>query len=273
MMGKLAVRNVNYWAETFGKGEPLVLLHGFTGSGETWGFLKNSLKKYQLVLIDIIGHGQTDSPENPERYRMEEAVEDLKEILLSLNIRKAHVLGYSMGGRLALSFAMRQPEFVKTLILESSSPGLKTEKERETRRLQDERLAQMILDEGIAAFVQHWENIPLFLTQKSLPPAVKDKIRKDRLKNNAIGLANSLKGMGTGVQPSWWGALKSFNIPTLLICGERDLKFCKIMKEMNQLIPCSELKIVPQVGHAVHVEQSKFFGKIIYEFLQHFSTY
>lgn len=45
MMGKLAVRNVNYWAETFGKGEPLVLLHGFTGSGETWGFLKNSLKK------------------------------------------------------------------------------------------------------------------------------------------------------------------------------------------------------------------------------------
>lgn len=254
-----------------GNGEPLLLLHGFTGSGGTWKDFKTILQKYKLIMIDIIGHGKTDSPEDPNRYRVEEAADDLKEILRKFDIHQAHFLGYSMGGRLALSFANIYPEYVKSLILESCSPGLKTEEERLARKERDEKLANMIIEKGIPSFVNYWENIPLFESQKSLPLTVKKRMRAERLQNQTLGLANSLRGMGTGVQPSWWNHLENLTVPVLLISGGKDEKFFWIMKEMNNLIPTSIYKVVPEAGHAVHVEQPEIFGKIVDEFLQHFS--
>ena len=137
-----------------------------------------------------------------------------------------------MGGRLALSYAMEYPHRVRKLILESSSPGLKTEEERKNRQIQDHKLAQFILDKGIESFVDYWENIPLFSTQKSLPEAKQQEIRKQRLQNSPTGLANSLKGMGSGAQPSWWDRLSEFEVETLLLTGSLDQKFCSIAEQM-----------------------------------------
>ena len=100
-----------------------------------------------------------------------------------MGIDKADILGYSMGGRLALSFAVLYPEFVRKLILESTSPGLESETERKNRRSQDEKLGKFILEQGIEKFVDYWENIPLFATQKGLPQAVQSAIREQRLTN------------------------------------------------------------------------------------------
>src|SRR5699024_12540594 len=92
-----------------------------------------------------------------------------------------------------LSFAMTFPEFVKSLVLESSSPGLQSAEERKQRQDRDEKLAQRILNEGVESFVQFWENIPLFDTQKSLPSAVRQEIQQERLSQQAQGLADSLR--------------------------------------------------------------------------------
>ncbi len=147
----------------------IVLLHGFTGSTGTWSEVIDLLKEnYHMVAIDLIGHGKTTAPLDPNRYSMEEQIADLEALFNELNIPEFTLLGYSMGGRIALSYTINFPERVTSLILESSTPGLKTEVERIERMNKDKLLAQKISSEGIRSFVEFWENIPLFHSQKKL---------------------------------------------------------------------------------------------------------
>lgn len=265
----IKVNGINYHVKTIGEGEPLLLLHGFTGSLQTWSpFINEWSQSFKLILVDIIGHGKTDHPEGVDRYSMEYVVQDLKEILHTLNINKVHLLGYSMGGRVALSFSILYPEYVLSLILESSSPGLELEKERLARIDSDNGLAERIERDGIHEFVDYWEKIPLFSSQEQrLSVERKQAIRQERLGNSSLGLANSLRGMGTGVQPSWWDRLGRFQKPVLLLAGEEDQKFCVIGQKMHKLFPNSKILIIKDAGHAIHVEQPEFFGKIVKYYL------
>ncbi|HWO98685.1 MAG TPA: 2-succinyl-6-hydroxy-2,4-cyclohexadiene-1-carboxylate synthase [Bacillus sp. (in: firmicutes)] len=265
---KYEINSISYEADIRGEGPPLLLLHGFTGSKETWApFYDKWEKTNQLISLDLIGHGETSSPYDIVKYRMESVVEDLCILLDELHIHQVHLLGYSMGGRLALSFAVMFPERVGKLILESASPGLKTEQERHLRKHQDEALAEEILAKGIPWFVHKWENITLFESQKSLPVHIQEKIREQRMKNNPIGLANSLRGMGTGVQPSWWERLSSLPMPVLFVTGEWDEKFVRIAEDMKKLVPKAVHERILDAGHAIHVEQREIFGKIVSGFL------
>ncbi len=260
------LNGINYFYQVTGDGEPVLALHGFTGDHTTWD--RSCLKKkFRIIAPDLIGHGKTDSPDTVARYEMKQAAKDLAALLDHLKIQKVNVLGYSMGGRLALSFAMYYPERVKKLILESSSPGLKTEAERNKRREQDRQLAEKILSNGIHEFVNYWEKLPLFSTQEKLPEEIRSSIRRQRLKNSPKGLANSLKGMGTGKQPSWWNRLHELNIPVLIICGELDQKFCRIAGEMAERLPDCKTVIIPGCGHTVHVEDPAAFDQAVEQFL------
>ncbi len=263
----MRIRGVYYHVELKSQGEPLVFLHGFTGSSTSWQHLVSEFPHHQLIFIDILGHGKSAHPGNSSRYKMEEIVEDIIAILNTLSIQKANLLGYSMGGRLALSIAASYPNRVNKLILESSSPGLKSVDERNKRMFHDQALAEEILQSGIRNFVDRWEKIPLFASQNVLSTEQKSRIRSQRLLNSEIGLANSLIGMGTGSQPSWWDILPELKFPVLLLCGELDEKFCEIAKSMHDLLPFSVLKQINQAGHAIHVELPRIFGKIVNEFL------
>ncbi|MCT1904563.1 2-succinyl-6-hydroxy-2,4-cyclohexadiene-1-carboxylate synthase [Oceanobacillus sojae] len=249
--------------EIIGKGEPVLLLHGFTGTKDTWRETCSYLTSYQCILVDLPGHGKTNS----KISSMEDCCSLLVDLLDKLGINKTHVIGYSMGGRTALSFALYYPDYVSSLILESSSPGLKEEAARFARREKDEKLAQRILDYGVENFVNMWQELPLFATQKRLPDAVQKQIRDERLSQAAEGLAMSLHAMGTGAQPSWWRELPKLSKPTLLIAGEADEKFVEINKMMQKEIPQAEFIICPKAGHAVHVEKSRNFGKMVNVFL------
>lgn len=265
---KINCRDVAYHVKIVGSGEPLLLLHGFTGNVDTWRLLTPMLcNHYQLIMVDIIGHGKTEVPNDIERYRIEQMANDLKSIFDKLLISKAHVLGYSMGGRLALTFANLFPQCVLSLLLESSSPGLETEDEQLARRKQDQTLAERIITDGMEHFVDRWENIALFESQKRLPLEQRVSIREQRLSNSPVGLANSLLGMGTGSQPSWWETLENMMVPVLLVTGELDVKFCKIAERMQQRLNNCEWITINDVGHAIHVEDGDKFGKIVIEFL------
>ncbi|MCY7824298.1 2-succinyl-6-hydroxy-2,4-cyclohexadiene-1-carboxylate synthase [Bacillus spizizenii] len=250
--------------------EAVVCLHGFTGSKQSWTFLDGMLPDFRLIKIDCLGHGETAAPLNGRRYNTNRQVSDLAEIFDQLKLHKVKLIGYSMGGRLAYSFAVAFPERVSALVLESTTPGLKTLEERRERIMRDRKLADFILRDGIKAFVQYWENIPLFSSQQQLTEDIRHRIRSGRLRNNKIGLANSLTGMGTGSQPSLWSRVEEITVPVLLICGEWDKKFCTINQEVHKKLPSSRIEIVPKAGHTVHVEQPRFFGKIVSEFLTSF---
>ncbi|PIE94383.1 2-succinyl-6-hydroxy-2,4-cyclohexadiene-1-carboxylate synthase [Bacillus fungorum] len=265
----VTLQGVSYEYEVVGSGEPLLLLHGFTGSMETWrSFVPSWSEQFQVILVDIVGHGKTESPEDVTHYDIRNAAVQMKELLEYLHIEKAHILGYSMGGRLAITMACLYPEYVRSLLLENCTAGLEREEDRKERREKDERIAHKIEREGIRSFVLMWENIPLFETQKSLAQNVQEAVRKERLANNPKGLANSLRGMGTGAQPSWWDELHNLKMPVLLMNGEYDKKFFRILKNIEKCISHAKFVKIDGAGHAIHVEQPEKFDTIVKGFLK-----
>jgi 2-succinyl-6-hydroxy-2,4-cyclohexadiene-1-carboxylate synthase len=254
--------------ELCGEGFPLLLLHGFTGDASTWfPFCSEWGSQSRLIMPDIIGHGKTESPGELSRYQIESAAHDVNGILDKMGVQQVDVLGYSMGGRLALTFAILFPDKVRKLILESASPGLATKSEREIRRMKDAELANFIIENGMEPFVDYWEGIPLFETMKRLPPAAKAAIRRQRLSHLPNGLAGSLIGMGTGSQPSWWESLDQLSCEVLLLTGELDQKFCTIAEKMSKVIKNAKWDVVKNSGHAIHVEEREKFGTIVSDFL------
>lgn len=259
------IRQLRYHYEQTGSGTPVLLLHGFTGRGRNWesvsGFrfqvpsAEFRVSSFEFVAVDLLGHGGTDAPADATRYKMESAAADLATLILDLTTPPIHLLGYSMGGRLALYLAWRYPHLFRSLVLESSSPGLATEAERQARRHSDEQLAQRIERDGIAPFVSYWEQIPLFASQAQLPETQRLALREQRRHNNPLGLANSLRGMGTGAQPSLWQQLPEIDLPVLLLAGELDRKFAAIAGQMVQQLPQAELVIIPEAGHTIHWER------------------
>jgi 2-succinyl-6-hydroxy-2,4-cyclohexadiene-1-carboxylate synthase len=263
-----------YCIDICGSGPPLLLLHGFTGSRHNWRpHLPAFAPHFQVISIDLLGHGQTavvspaERETTPSRYQMEQAAADLAAVIEQTTTPPIYLLGYSMGGRLALYFTHKYSNYVNKLILESASPGLKTAQERAERQQRDEALAGFIEREGITAFVNRWQQLPLWESQKQVETAVLQTLRLQRLQSNPTGLAYSLRGMGTGVQPSLWPHLAQITTPTLLLCGELDTKFVAINREMAGALPHTRLEVVPQAGHMVHLERPLDFQQHCRRFL------
>lgn len=265
----VSVRGIEMHALVAGAGPALLLLHGFTGSAETWRpFLPELAARWRVIVPDLIGHGRTAAPADAARYRMDECVADLLALLDWLGVGEFAVLGYSMGGRVALHLALAVPKRVRALILESASPGISDPAERAERARSDAALAELIEREGIVAFVERWESQPLFATQRSLPAEVRGRLRAERLGQRPVGLANSLRSMGTGTMEPVWDRLGELGMPTLVLAGELDAKYVAIARAMMERLPRAQVVIVPGSGHAVHLEQPAQFLKLITTFLR-----
>ncbi len=251
-----------------GSGSALMLLHGFTGSAATWAPLRAALgDRFATIAVDLAGHGASSAPADPARYALGRLAVDLKRVLDHLDVARAALLGYSMGGRAALRFALEHPDRVSALVLESSSPGIADPAERESRRAADAALADAIERDGVAAFVDRWEALPLWATQHALPMAVRDKLRAQRLANTPSGLANSLRGAGAGAEADVTERLATLDGPTLLIAGALDAKYIAFGRSMERVMPRARLSIVESAGHAVHLERPAEFTALVAEFL------
>lgn len=266
-MTEVCVRGVRYELDVTGDGPAVLLLHGFTGTRDTWRPHLGALRGFEAIAVDLLGHGGSDAPEDPARYGMEETVADLLAVLDALEVRRAAVVGYSMGGRVALRLALRAPDRCWALVLESASPGIADEAERAARIAADEALAELLEREGIAAFVAHWESLPLWASQARLPEEVRAHLRRQRLQQRPLGLANSLRGLGAGRDLPVFGRLGELPMPVLLVTGGLDTKYVNLAREMAARIPNVRWVNVPDVGHAVHLEAPAAFAEALRTFL------
>jgi 2-succinyl-6-hydroxy-2,4-cyclohexadiene-1-carboxylate synthase len=189
---------------------------------------------------------------------MDGAAEALLKILDNEGIRRADAVGYSMGGRLALHFALRHPDRVERLVLLSASPGLRTEEERMERRAQDEQRVDEIEDD-LESFLPRWYRMPLF---RSLDDATREALITERSQNNPAELRKSLEGMGTGAQPSHWEHLHQIRVPAWAIAGANDPKFVAIAQEMAD-VSLLDAIITPGVGHAIPAERPKVLAETL----------
>lgn len=231
----------------------LVALHGFTGCGSDFRLLKALLgSDRKLIAPDWPGHGTKSGLRNESEYSLESHMRVIDEATAGESVE---LLGYSMGGRLALHYALSRPERVVRLILIGSSPGLRTEAERLERRAGDAALADFIRSQGVAAFMRYWHGQTMFQTLQSLPDERLREVMAARGRNDPEGLSLSLLHVGTGALPSVWERLHELKMPVDLVTGTKDLKFTAIGREMVTLIPRARLGEVDDAGHAVHLER------------------
>ncbi|HLY48755.1 MAG TPA: 2-succinyl-6-hydroxy-2,4-cyclohexadiene-1-carboxylate synthase [Solirubrobacteraceae bacterium] len=226
---------------------PTVLfLHGFTHTGSSWEPVVAALgERYRAITPDLRGHGTASEL---EPVTLEAVLGDLDILLGSDEIT---LVGYSMGGRIALHAALAWPDRVRRLILIGASPGLADPAEREQRRLDDERLADEIEAGSIEDFARTWAESPVLA---GLRPEAAQRAHADRLRNRPPGLARALRGLGTGALPSLWDRLGELRMPVVLVVGERDLKFRQIAQLMAHSLPDPGLSVVMGAGHAAHLE-------------------
>jgi len=249
-----------------GHGPALMLLHGYTGSGRSMASVAQAFEReYEVLVPDLPGHGRSPAPGG---CSFEGSVDDLLATLDATGHSRAHWLGYSMGARLALGCAVRRPECISSLILVAGRAGILVPQERAARRRADEALAVRIERDGVEAFVDEWMAQPLFATQRRLGLSFLAQARSERLANSARGLADCLRGIGLGAQPPLFDSLSRVTAPTLCIAGALDTTFVAAAQDLARRLPCAELCVIAEAGHAVHLEQPMTFVGVARDFLR-----
>ena len=199
--------------------------------------------RYRCFAPDLPGHGDA-SERRPATF------DAVVAYLNALHMDRYTLVGYSMGGRLALHAATRIPDRIERLVVIGATPGIAADGERAERRRADLALADHIEEVGLEAFVEEWGAQPLFATQTR---GVAEAARLDRLRSTAPGLATALRGMGTGAMAPLWDRLPE----ATWVVGERDEKFRAIAERVGTPV------VIPGAGHAAHLEAPDAVAEVI----------
>jgi len=235
----------------------LLCLHGFTGSPASWDFLPDRAVLPRLAPA-LVGHAGANAAEAVQRF--EDEVDRLA--VLGESLTPVHIVGYSLGARLALAFAVRHPSRVARLTLISAHPGL-PDAERAARRTSDAAWCELLTTRGVPAFVEAWQAQPMWASQARLPGVARAKKQKERLSHSAPGLCRSLRVTGLAEMPNYAPALSEMRVPTDLVAGALDEKFCNLAQILAQKLARARLEIVPDAGHDLLLERPDFITEVI----------
>lgn len=252
---------------------PLLLLHGFLGSHQDFSAILPALSQhFYCILPDLPGHGHTLT--RGKGYNFLFMTQTICDFVNALELREIYLLGYSLGGRIALYLScFFSSRYIRTII-ESASPGLKTDDEKWDRCVRDQELAHQLHTTPLADFLTQWYNNPLFASLKDHPGTYAAMYQR-RLVNNAMTLGDVLHGCGLGQQPSLWETLLALDTSPLnsddsirLFAGELDTKFVAINQEMITCCPkTASLKIFDACGHNIHLEAPNAYAQAVIEYL------
>jgi 2-succinyl-6-hydroxy-2,4-cyclohexadiene-1-carboxylate synthase len=234
--------------------------HGFLGLSSDFDVLETELS-IALKTHDLIGHGSHISDDEQE-FSTDKQCQYWQEHLPQGSI----LLGYSMGGRLALQIACSAPNQLKGLILVGASAGLSAPIERAKRQEWDYAMARSV-EEEMDAFLIAWTGMEIIASQQNIEGKHLQKMQENRRRQDPEMLANSMRSFGTGTMPSCWEELSKVDIPVLLLTGEHDLKYRKIAEEMQEKLPKSQMFIVENTGHCCHLEAPIQTARIIEKWL------
>ena len=235
----------------------IVALHGFTGGPRSF----DRLKLPHMNAVYLAGHGT--SPElDPADFE-----EEISRIATICEERSpaapVHLLGYSMGARVALGLLLHRPDYFYGATLMSVNPGLESETARKARQAWELSWVEVLDEEGLDAFEKKWSSLPLFESQKSLATKEIKDLRKERLSQTSHGLAYAMRVLGLGAMPNYWPQLSSLTRPITLVVGEEDHKFCALAQLAAQRSSQINQEILPGVGHNPLIEAPREVRNII----------
>jgi 2-succinyl-6-hydroxy-2,4-cyclohexadiene-1-carboxylate synthase len=251
---------------------PLIILalHGFTGGGGDFAPLAEAMPEFSWLTPDLPGHApELSAPGAPsDDCGLEASLSYLDALFSKKDRAPVILLGYSLGGRLALRYALARLERCAALVLIGVSPGIEDPAERARRRAADELLAEKIISSGVASFLEEWQRQPLIATQARLREAWRAAMRERRQQLRAGGLTASLRQFGQGELAPVWERLGELRLPVLLCAGAEDEKYAALAKRMQADITGAELLLVPKAGHLAHLENREAFVAGLRKFLR-----
>ena len=240
---------------------PIVFLHGFTGNSNSWRHIADALNRW-VILIDLPGHSKSEFINLNEEYSIDDFCSELYLLLNNYSIKKIDLVGYSMGGRIAMAFSSKHSNRINSLVLESSSLGIDDNKDKEDRYNQDLELCDN-MEDNLNVFVDNWESKLLFKDQKRRNYILWEEQRNNRLKHNHKQLSKSLQVFSSGSMPYYEESFKYFEFPISIICGTDDDKYVKIGKEMMYMNKNAKQYIIAKSSHNTHLENPAMFLTII----------
>jgi 2-succinyl-6-hydroxy-2,4-cyclohexadiene-1-carboxylate synthase len=243
----------------------LILLHGLNMDSAMWDPVRDDLRHIgQTATVDLLGHGASPAPPEPEAYTFAAYLAYCEEILARLALTSAWWVGFSMGGWIVQRLALERPHLVQGLVLAATHPGMDEKKARAKRREEDLALADGTERNGMDWFFDRF--YARFPETMALPEAELAALRALRTQNPAIGIANSLRAMGTGLQEPVWDRLNEISVPALVVCGDKDQRNFAAAPRMAALVPRSRLEIIPEAGHALFRQRPREFAQAMEHF-------
>ncbi|MCB6527362.1 alpha/beta fold hydrolase [Eggerthella lenta] len=250
---------------------PLILLHGFAQSSASWDAVARKLAATgrPIYALDLVGHGESERPADACAYALDaqgEALLSFARMVADREGARPAVLGYSMGGRVTLAALRRDPRAFAAVVLEAAGFGPATQAKR------DAACATRLRADGLEAFMDFWEQLPLFASQRDLPPDVRERLRAGRMANDAEALARTFEQAGQHVMPSRAETLETLAVlraggtPLLYLAGERDEKYRALAAQAAEA--GATVCIIPGAGHNAHLEAPATFAKEVASFLR-----
>lgn len=217
--------------------------------GDAWQSVADKVsQRYRSTCLD------------PQTATLEER---LSEVRLAAK-KGSVVVGYSMGGRMALHAVLREPRFYRGLVTVGAHAGIEDPQERATRRVHDAEFAAWIERSPVKAIVEKWEAQPIFRTQAG---DLLDSQREGRLAHNPAQLASLLRTAGQGTMAPVWDRLGEVSCPMLCVAGELDESYVEAAERMARGVPHGHMAVIPRTGHAAHLESPTRVAEVLLEFL------
>ena len=235
--------------EVHGSGPTILLSHGYSSTSRMWDGQVAALKdRYQVIVWDFRGHGETDYPADQSRYSEALTVGDMLALLDTVGARKAIVAGLSLGGYMSLAFHASHPERVRALMLFDTGPGFKRDEARAKWNETANARAAKFDAEGLGALNSS------------------DEVKLTRHRD-ATGLARSARGMLAQQNDRVIQSLESIKVPTLVLVGANDTNFLAATDYMAAKIKGSTKAVIPDAGHAANLHQPVLFNRAVEAFL------
>jgi len=266
------LNGIELYYEDTGAGRPVLLAHGFSATCRMWAAqIAAFSSRYRLVVYDARGQGRSEVPKDSTQYSQPLMVEDLHQLMLHLGLERACVGGLSMGGNVALNFALAHPEMLDGLLICDTGAG-SDEPEAWAKKVR--RWVGLLDSEGIEVFAEDYIRDPIMAEYAGRGRREREFLWAAMTSNTAEGLARGLEGV-VGNRPSIYSLrdrMATLRVPTTVIVGDRDHWCTKISRFMTATIPGAELVVIRDSGHMTNLEQPEQFNEAVERLLRRMET-
>jgi len=262
-------KGVQLYYEEAGKGSPIVFVHEFAHDLRSWeGQIRHFGRRYRCIAFNARGYPPSDVPASPSQYSQAIAADDIASVMRELSVRKAHIIGCSMGGYATLHFGLRYARMARSLAVIGAGYGSDPDKRAQFLR-DTEVMARRFEELGTPEAIKVYQIGPARVQLQNKDPRAFREFCEEFAAHSALGSANTLRGVQAR-RPTIYSlarGLARMKVPTHIISGDEDNNCLEPGIFIKRVCPAARLTVVPATGHAVNIEEPDLFNRLTDDFL------